>query len=154
MKRLQRVPEQQTINSRVKAEASLGGLHATMTADFIAAPFSMVSHITITLDLSPGWHRVWPSLFPCLQGLRVAWQSAILTLTLAGSTAETLYCPEIKECWCTDGSDDGALPFILIHKPEQHRIPPSQTKSSGMSEAAASSVKRGVRLPQIPEGQV
>lgn len=34
-----------------------------MTADFTGAPFSVVSHITITLDLAPGLYRVWPTLF-------------------------------------------------------------------------------------------
>lgn len=160
MKRLQRVPEQHTINSRVKAAASLEGLDATMTDDFIAAPFNMVSHITIALDLSPGWHRAWHSPFLCLHGRRdPGWLGGITILKvmlltgtrpgalLTPSTAQTsrsvgvLMATRIVHCFA----------YFLIHKPDQQRIPPYHTKNC--SNKAAAPYAR-VYLLQILQGQV
>lgn len=125
MKRLQRVPEQHTTNSRVKAAASLEGLDAMMTDDFIAAPFNMVSHITIALDLSPGWHRAWHSPFLCLHGRRdPGWLGGITILKvmlLTGTRPGALLTPSTAQTSRSVGVLTAirivhCFAYFLIHK--------------------------------------
>lgn len=141
-----REAEQQPINSGVKAEASLGGLHSSMTGDCTAAPFSSVSCITITLDLSPSWHRAWSSPFLCSRGTEVSrWQGKELfspTASLTGTTLMALLTAPAAQRSRSVGVLMGGvhcLDVFLKHQPEQHQIPLCHTKGCATSKAAASS---------------
>lgn len=117
MKRLQRVPELHTVNSRVKDTASLEDLDATITDDFIAAPFPR---------LAQGLAQSIP-LLAWEEGARLAWQSAVLKVTLlTGTRPVALLTPSAGERSRSVGVLMASritycFSYFLIHRPE---IPP------------------------------
>lgn len=113
VKRLQRVPEQRTINSGVKGAASLDGLDATMTDDFIAAPFSMVSHITNHPGSLPRLARCLAQSIPLLPKQSALLKVMLLPWNQTSGTADTLVSQDTKQRWCTDGDEDRTL-FSLL----------------------------------------
>lgn len=85
----------------------------------------MVSHITIALDLSPGWHRAWHSPFLCLHGRRdPGWLGGITILKvmlLTGTRPGALLTPSTAQTSRSVGVLTATrivhcFAYFLIHK--------------------------------------
>lgn len=122
-----------------------------MTADFTGAPFSVVSHITITLDLAPGLYRVWPTLFLSSFERRVSGGTGRSLFTHWMIPLRLLKLHWWLCCQCSPAQRSKSVGVLmaycfalfLAHKFKKHQTLPhcKKTKNCAMSKVAASSAR-------------